>query len=221
VGVSTRLLFLLSAEGRIIRGRPKGSWLSSLYRWAPMDRWVEGGLEQWPTDKAQAELAHRWLRTFGPATVRDLQWWTGWTMADTKKALAAVEAVAVQLEEGSGVALPDDLEPTAPSGPWLALLPALDSTIMGWNERAWFLGGHGKALFDTNGNAGPTIWADGRVIGGWSVRSTGEVVYRLLEDVGSEITKAVDAEAARVGEWLAGAGVIPRFRTPLELELSA
>jgi len=32
VGVSTRLLFLLATEGRIIRGRPKGSWLSSLYR---------------------------------------------------------------------------------------------------------------------------------------------------------------------------------------------
>src|SRR5262245_22117186 len=39
VGVSTRLLFLLSAEGRIIRGRPKGTLVSSLYRWVPMDRW--------------------------------------------------------------------------------------------------------------------------------------------------------------------------------------
>jgi hypothetical protein len=29
VGVSTRLLFLLATEGRIIRGRPKGTWLSS------------------------------------------------------------------------------------------------------------------------------------------------------------------------------------------------
>ena len=38
VGVSTRVLFLLSTEQRIVRGRPKGSWTSSQYRWAPMER---------------------------------------------------------------------------------------------------------------------------------------------------------------------------------------
>ncbi|HEY0444458.1 MAG TPA: crosslink repair DNA glycosylase YcaQ family protein, partial [Candidatus Limnocylindrales bacterium] len=32
VGMSTRVLFLLSMEGRIVRGRPRGSWISSQYR---------------------------------------------------------------------------------------------------------------------------------------------------------------------------------------------
>src|SRR5690349_2882437 len=84
VGVSTRLLFLLSTETRIIRGRPKGSWLSSLYRWVPLDRWVDGGLEAWPADRARTELARRWLAAYAPGTQRDLQWWTGWTVARTK-----------------------------------------------------------------------------------------------------------------------------------------
>ena len=34
------------------------------------------------------QLARRWLRSFGPATTTDLQWWMGWTVADTKRALA-------------------------------------------------------------------------------------------------------------------------------------
>ena len=95
VGVSTRLLFLLASEGRIIRGRPKGTWLSSLYRWAPMDRWVEGGLEPWPAERARVELVRRWLRAFGPGTVRDIQWWTGWTVARAKAALQALDAVVL------------------------------------------------------------------------------------------------------------------------------
>ena len=40
VGVSTRMLFLLSTEGRIARARPLGSWLSSQYRWVPMADWI-------------------------------------------------------------------------------------------------------------------------------------------------------------------------------------
>ena len=41
VGVSTRVLFLLAMDGRISRGRPRGSWVSSQYRWEPMHRWVD------------------------------------------------------------------------------------------------------------------------------------------------------------------------------------
>src|SRR5215217_6225320 len=33
VGVSTRMLFLLATEGRIVRGRPRGTWLSCMYAW--------------------------------------------------------------------------------------------------------------------------------------------------------------------------------------------
>ena len=223
VGVSTRLLFLLATEGRIIRGRPKGSWLSSLYRWAPMDRWVDGGLEAWPPERARAELARRWLRAFGPGTRRDLQWWTGWTVAQTKAATAGVGAVEVALGDGQpGVALPDDLDAaTSEPAPWAALLPALDTTTMAWADRDFYLGSHGKALFDRNGNAGPTIWVDGRVVGGWAQRPDGAVVTRLFEDVGRDHERRIAAEAVAVEAWLGPSRVIPRFRTPTEVELAS
>ena len=70
--------------------------------------------------------------------------------------------------------------------PWVALLPALDPTTMGWQARDWYLGSHKAQLFDRNGNAGPTIWLDGRIVGGWAIRDAGEVVTGLLEDVGRE-----------------------------------
>ena len=122
---------------------------------------------------------------------------------------------------GTGLVLPDDLELTPEPEPWAALLPALDPTVMGWADRGWYLGEHAPALFDRSGNAGPTVWWEGRVVGGWGQRPDGEVVVRLLEDVGADAAAAVEAETARLQEWLGGVRVTPRFRTPLERELAA
>ena len=218
--LTTRLLGLLGAEGRIVRGRPRGSWLSSQYRWTTMESWLPGGLEAWETEAAQAELARRWLNSFGPATVTDLRWWTGWTAGETKRALASLETVEVELDGEPGLVLADDLEPVATPEPWVGLLPGLDPTVMGWKRREWYLGPHGPALFDTAGNAGPSVWCDGRIVGGWGQPPSGAVAFRLLEDVGAEARAAVEAEAERLGAWLDGVRVAPRFRTPLELELS-
>ena len=126
----------------------------------------------------------------------------------------------MSLDQGSGYVLADDIEPSVDPGPWVALLPALDTTTMAWKERPWYLGSLERRLFDTAGNAGPTIWVDGQIAGGWSVRETGEIVHLLLEDVGRESAHAVEREAARLEGWINKSRFIPRFRTPLELELS-
>jgi len=91
---------------------------------------------------------------------------------------------------------------------------------MGWARRDWFLGPHRAALFDRNGNAGPTAWWNGRVVGGWAQRPDGEVVVRLLEDPGEEAARALRDAAGEVGAWLGQVRVVPRFRTPLEAELA-
>ena len=220
IGMASRMLLLLAAEGKIVRGRPRGSWISSQYRWAPMDRWLGRPLPELPVERAQAELVRRWLDRFGPGTEADLRWWTGLTAREIRAALATLGAVEVDLGGTPGLVLPDDLGSTATPEPWTALLPSLDPTTMGWQARDWYLGDHRAALFDTNGNAGPTIWADGRIVGGWGVRSTGEVVTRLLEDVGREASAAVDAEAGRLTGWLRSTPVVPRFATPLAKELA-
>ena len=121
------------------------------------------------------------------------------------RALSRVPTVEVELDAGTGLLLADDLEPVAEPPPWVALLPALDPTMMGWQGRDWYLGGHRPALFDRSGNAGPSAWADGRVVGGWAQRRDGEVVVRLLEDVGRERTAALTEAAERLGR-VAGSG---------------
>ena len=220
MGVSTRILFLLATQGRIVRVKPIGTWMSGQYRWATTDHWLGGPLPRIGHAEACAELLRRYLRAFGPATTSDIRWWAGWTAAATAKTLGAIEAVDVELDEGTGHVLPDDLDPPAEVGPWAALLPGLDPTVMGWKERAWYLGRHGSELFDRNGNAGPTVWANGRVVGGWTQTAEGEIEIVLLERVDAATRKRIDAERERLPAWLGGLRIRARFPTPFEKRLA-
>jgi Winged helix DNA-binding domain len=220
--VSTWVLGQLSMDGRVVRGRPRGSWVSSQYRWSPVERWLPGGMPRSDAEEAGAELVRRYLAAFGPAPLADIRWWTGWTARQAAAALAPLETAEVGVGDGAtALVLADDLEPVATPGPWIALLPALDATPMGWSERAWFLGEHGPALFDRSGNIGPTVWSNGHIVGGWAQRPDGEIAVRLLEDVGRDAADAVEREAERLAAWLGDVRFTPRFRTPLERELSS
>ncbi|MEU8901674.1 winged helix DNA-binding domain-containing protein [Nocardia sp. NPDC048505] len=219
--ITTWVLVTLGAEGRIVRGRPNGSWASSQYTWAPIESWLPAGVPELPIELARAELVRKWLHTFGPAPVTDLKWWTGWNLGDVRKTLAQLDIAEVDLDGGTGILLADDLDPVPAPAPWAAFLPALDPTPMGWQSRDWYLGPHAPALFDRNGNIGPTIWLDGRIVGGWAQRKDGEIVYRLLEDVGSDAHALIEAEVVRTTGWFGDVRAIPRFRTPLERELTA
>ena len=222
VNVTNRMLTVLAAQGRIARGRPRGSWNGTQYRWSPMAAWLgEARPAPAPAAEARADVARRWLRAFGPATVADLQWWSGWNLGHTRAAIAANETVEVTLDGGdTGVVLADDVEPVEPVAPWVALLPALDPTAMGWKARDWYLGDHRAPLFDRNGNIGPTVWRDGRIVGGWTQRADGSVVTRLLEDVPRSVAKAIDDEAEAVASWIDPVRVAWRFPTPLQRELA-
>jgi len=231
-GAHTRLLLNLGFDGAIIRGRPKGSWNASEYPWSVADQWLPGGLAGADPQTAAADLARVYLARFGPATTADLQWWSGWTMGLTKRAIAAAGAVPVDLEGGGGGddnnegwVLADDIDARSPrSAPWVALLPALDSTTMGWKQRSWYLGDHGRfgdALFDVNGNAGPTIWVDGQVVGGWAQRKSGEIAYRLLMEVPASRAKAIATRAEEMRALIGDVRVNVRFPAPMQKELLA
>jgi hypothetical protein len=227
--ITSRVLGLIAAEGHMIRGHRRGGWTSGQFEWFPAGAWLAaadgagaaGGGTGHDAAAARTELARRWLFAFGPAPVADLQWWAGWTGAQTKAALAALAVREADLDGTPGVVLDGDEAFDDDDAPGASLLPALDPTAMGWQARGWFLGPHGPVLFDRSGNIGPTVWWEGRIIGGWAHRPSGEVAYRLLEDAGSDAAAAVAAEAARLETWLGTARVTPRFRTPLERELSA
>ena len=221
--VASRILFLLAAEGQVVRGRPRGSWTSHQCRWAPLAPWCPQGLDGWTTEAAEVDLARRWLEAYGPATAEDLRWWAGWTKTQVRRALTELKPAEVNLDGVPGIALAGDLEPPPETEPWAALLPALDSTPMGWQQREWFLGEHAARLFDRTGNVGPTLWWDGRIVGGWAQDRDGQIVCRFLEDAGSEAVAAAAAAAERLAGILGPIRLAARSRgmTWLEQELKS
>ncbi|KRC66909.1 hypothetical protein ASE12_07620 [Aeromicrobium sp. Root236] len=220
--VASRLLTLLSAEGSVVRTRPRGTWTSTQFRWAAMSSWCDLG-ERPDAVSASTELARLWLQSYGPATLDDLQWWTGWTKTRTRAAVAPLDTVEVELDDRPGLVLADDTDPVEPPAPWVALLPALDPSAMGWKHRDFVLGPHRERLFDVNGNAGPTVWVDGRIVGGWAQRDDGEVAFALLQDVGAEATTAVEQAAADLTAMLGDVRLKARARgwTLVEKDLRA
>jgi winged helix DNA-binding protein len=222
VQVGPRVLTTLSAAGLIVRASNLGGWTGSRPRWAATADWLGEPIPELSQEAGTRLLVERWLRAFGPGTVADVKWWLGSTLTAVRRALAELGAVEVDLGGPQpGYVLADDLDPVQPVAPWVALLPPLDPTTMGWAERDWYLGPHRGQLFDANGNAGPTAWWDGRVVGGWRQDDDGAVELQLLEDPGAGARRALAAEAARLTAWLDGVSVLPRFPSPLSKAAAA
>ena len=214
--LSPRVLTVLSVRGDIVRGPNEGTWTTSRPRWAAAAEWFTDSCGVASLEAARAQLVRTWLRSFGPATITDVKWWFGNTLTWVRHALRDVDAVEVDMDGAPGFALPDDLEEEAAPEPWGALLPGLDVTTMGWFDRDWYLCEHHRSqVFDTNGNAGPTVWWNGRVIGAWTQDSDGRVELRLLKDVGRDARKVLTRRADELTDWLDGVRISPRFPSPL------
>lgn len=221
--IGTRLLSGMCAQGLLVRTRVRGTWRSALYEYAPLARWLpDADLESVAPEQARVWLVRRYLAAFGPALADDIQWWTGFTKTDTKKALAALKSEVIQVAiEGLGteyLMLGEDVGRLRSfvtlETPYAFFLPELDPYIMGYRDRRRFLAEEHRAkLFDRAGNAVPTVWLNGRVAGAWGQREDGSLVYRLFEPASQEEQQVLANEAQRLEEFLAGEVLPPRYRT--------
>ena len=214
--VAPRLLGVLAADGRVVRGRPAAGWKTSRPVWATAEEWLGAAPEPLEPRAGYAELVRRWLWSFGPGTEDDLVWWLGATKGAVRHALADVAAVPVALEDGSPAFLhPDDTDEVASPAPWAALLPALDPTTMGWRGRGFYLGDHAPRLFDRNGNGGPTAWWDGRIVGGWRQEDDGTVVVVPAGTLPRAARRPLADAAERLTAWFHGEVLRTTYQSPL------
>jgi hypothetical protein len=221
--VGSRLVPSMCTLGTLIRARPRGGWRSSLYAYAALPDWLpDVDLDSVAPQEAGVWLVRRYLAAFGPATLEDVQWWTGFTKGRTQAALVALApAVTSVTIEGLGegyLMLVEDARRlsgfAAPDGPSVFFLPGLDPYIMGYRDRDRFLAPeHRGKVFDRAGNAMPTVWADGRVVGAWGQRKDGSVVYGLFEAVREEAQALLAEEARRLEGFLDGEFLPSRSHT--------
>jgi len=168
-------------------------------------------LESLTVEEAQVKLVQHYLSALGPATEEDIVWWTGLGKREIRQALATIEQELTEMEiEGLGegyLVLASDLRGL--QGRYQGerrtnLLPSLDAYVMGYRDQRRFLGRsrHGE-VFDRAGNALPTVWLDGKVIGVWlenRERSMLEVL--LFQEPDKRVIAELEAEAQRLACFL-------------------
>ena len=235
--ITSRVLGLIAAEGHMVRGHRRGGWSSGQFEWFPAAAWLRrrrGGWRRvtptvaWPGDAgmdaaaARVELARRWLLAFGPALVADLQWWAGWTGGQTKAALGRAAGHATSISTAS----PASCSPATRTS---TMIPGPSRRCCPRSTRRRWAGSPGTGTSARTGrccSTGPGT--SGRPSGGRAGSSAAGRSGRPVRwRTGCSRTPArtrrtaIAAEAARLQSWLGPARVTPRFRTPLERELSS
>lgn len=154
-------------------------------------------------DEALARLALRYIRGHGPATDRDLSWWSGLTLADVRAGLQANRpALAAASYEGTEVWFD-------PEGPLAGVhgfrwLPAYDEALVAFADRSAVLNAAYKDTVMTgNGIFNPVIVHNGHVVGTWkrqekSKSVTVEAAWFAKEPRGGERSRK------EFESWLAG-----------------
>jgi hypothetical protein len=168
-------------------------------------------------DEALAELTRRYLSSHGPATVKDLSWWSGLTMKDLRGALASM-GDEVKTDEVGGLELwsPAD-DPDGPSpARGVHLLQTYDEIVVGYSESR-FLGDPQNeraraAWFDRNFPSGVFL-LNGRIGGLWRRRAEPKRI--LVEVVLYEGAKR--GHRAAIEKATDGLGAF--FERPVELTI--
>lgn len=162
-------------------------------------------------DEALAELARRFLRSHGPATVRDLVWWSGLSTADARRAIEACRASGEAVDgltywavESSGAGTPRDSK--------AELLPIYDEYLVAYRDRVAVP--HGPPGIETKSGQFAifqhALILDGHVAGTWRpTRSAGEVRVdvTLLRPPKRGERKAIEQAAERYSRFI-GAPVV-------------
>ena len=171
-----------------------------LEEWAPSAR----GL---PRDESLAQLALRYFTGHGPATERDLMWWSGLTAREVREGIAMV---ASELEEttvggitywsGPGAAPPVD-------GARVHLLPSFDEYLLGYRDRSAMLDPAHATGVNPGGNGifNPIVVIGGRVRGSWKrtiKRDRVEITATPFAAFTKREQRAIALEAERYGAFL-------------------
>jgi len=160
-------------------------------------------------DAALVELVRRYLNSHGPATVKDLRWWSGLTMADIKTALDALgsEVQTETLEDMTLFSVAAD--PGRPPPLQRAhLLQMLDEAFVGYTESRHFgdaRADDARAAWAERGMPAGIVLLRGRVAGHWRrtiQRSVVAVELLLYENPAPVDARAMESAARRLGRFL-------------------
>ena len=153
------------------------------------------------SDEALATMARRYLAGYGPASAADLASWSGLPVGAARRGLDALG----QLDRLDDLlALPGTLEADPPAAPAVRLLPAFDTTMLGYRTREPLLAAeHDKRILPGGGILRPVVLARGVATATWRLAGSGRRRRLELDWFGRPgAARALAAEARDIGRFL-------------------
>lgn len=181
-----------------------------------IDQWLGAPLAAADPAAAEAELARRFVRAYGPATSGDFTYWAGLYAPDARRMWERIESeLAPVTVEGRPAFVHARLEPPAArtGPPHARLLPNFDAFLLGHRDKdACVEPRRYKKVFKNAGWISPVVLLEGRVAGTWSLERTGEWLVARIAAFAPLDRAARTAVAAEAQELGAFAGVSARVR---------
>ncbi len=157
---------------------------------------------------ARKQLLQNYIRTFGPATLEDMAWWTGWKKGEIKQILKEIPLEGIQVKyphltreywclQGGNTDHHSEVKA-------VHLLPGGDSAIKGYADFERFL--HDSRPDSNLLRFSPVVLLNGIGRGNWGYRRANgylDIVLSLFGTPSLDETAAIDTAANRLGQFLA------------------
>jgi hypothetical protein len=209
------LLMHCELVGLIGSGGRKGKQ----HTYALLDERVPPDRRPLDRDAALVELVRRYLGSHGPATVKDMSWWSGLTMTDIRHAIDLLgdEVARDDVDGLSFVSASSERSTRPPAAGGAHLLQTYDELVVGYTESRF----HGEAVGDLareawNDRTYPTgvFLLRGRVFGHWRRTLDAKrirVAIHTYADATAADERSLGAATRRFGRFVG---------LPVEVEIS-
>ncbi len=202
-GRGLHILSRLAQDGLLCFGAREGKQQT----FALLDEWSPPAGRMPERDEALAELASRYFKSHGPATLQDFAWWSGLKAADARAGLEMVKPRFVkETVDGRDYWLSSSAQAIKEKRPSVYLLPAYDEYTVAYKDRSAVLDpARAREVNNGYGILSPVIVMDGQVVGGWKrTLRRGAVVVTPgpFKKFNAAETVAFEEAASRYGKFL-------------------
>jgi hypothetical protein len=183
----------------LVQVPPRGLWgRSGAARHTTIERWLGRSLVEEPD---LAAMAKRYLAAYGPASVRDLQTWSGLTKLAPVLESLRPELLTFQDENGKELFdLPAAPRPDAETPVPIRFLAEYDNALLAYADPSRIVSAdHRKRVMSVNGIVSGTFLIDGFVHGIWTIkrdRSSAALIVTPFAPLDSSTRAALTEEGA-------------------------